>query len=56
MITLNATATYLLKSDVKANSNGYITKMTIKLADRVGKGAVLFGCRPKKQERWKYHQ
>ncbi|KFF11115.1 hypothetical protein IW15_18360 [Chryseobacterium soli] len=47
MITLNATATYLLKSDVKANSNGYITKMTIKLADRVGKGSVLFGLQTK---------
>jgi len=47
MITLNATATYLLKSDVKANSTGYITKMTIKLADRVGKGSVLFGLQTK---------
>ena len=46
-ITLNATATYLLKSDVKANSTGYITKMTIKLADRVGKGSVLFGLQTK---------
>jgi len=46
-ITLNATATYLLKSDVKANSNGYITKMTIKLADRVSKGSVLFGLQTK---------
>jgi biotin carboxyl carrier protein len=47
MITLNATATYLLKSDVKANSTGYITKMTIKLADHVGKGSVLFGLQTK---------
>ncbi|WEK71340.1 MAG: efflux RND transporter periplasmic adaptor subunit [Candidatus Chryseobacterium colombiense] len=46
-ITLNATATYLLKSDVKANSTGYITKMTIKLADHVGKGSVLFGLQTK---------
>ncbi len=41
-ITLNATASYLLKSDVKANTNGYITKMTVKLADRVNKGSLLF--------------
>ncbi|HRP33718.1 MAG TPA: efflux RND transporter periplasmic adaptor subunit [Agriterribacter sp.] len=41
-VTLNATATYLLSSDVKANTNGYITKMTIKPADHVGRGAVLF--------------
>ncbi len=47
MITLNATATYLLKSDVKSNSNGYITKMTIKLADQVSKGSVLFGLQTK---------
>lgn len=47
VITLNATATYLLKSDVKANSTGYITKMTIKLADRVSKGSVLFGLQTK---------
>lgn len=47
MITLNASASYLLKSDVKANSNGYITKMTIKLADHVGKGALLFGLQTK---------
>ena len=46
-VTLNATATYLLKSDVKANSTGYITKMTIKLADHVEKGAVLFGLQTK---------
>lgn len=46
-ITLNATATYLLKSDVKANSTGYITKMTIKLADRVAKGSLLFGLQTK---------
>ncbi len=41
-VTLNATATYLLSSDVKANTNGYITMMTIKPADHVGRGAVLF--------------
>lgn len=46
-ITLNATAAYLLKSDVKANSTGYITKITIKLADRVSKGSVLFGLQTK---------
>ncbi|MDQ0595191.1 multidrug efflux pump subunit AcrA (membrane-fusion protein) [Chryseobacterium ginsenosidimutans] len=47
IITLNATATYLLKSDVKANSTGYITKITIKQADHVGKGSVLFGLQTK---------
>lgn len=46
-ITLNAIASYLLKSDVKANSTGYITSMRIKLGDRVGKGKVLFGLQTK---------
>ena len=41
-ITLNATAAYLLKSDVKANTTGYITQVNIKLADQVGRGQTLF--------------
>lgn len=41
-IMLNATATYLLRSDVKANTTGYITKVNTKLADRVGRGQTLF--------------
>ncbi len=46
-ITLNATATYLLKSDAKANSTGYITHMTIRLGDRISRGSVLFGLQTK---------
>ncbi|MBV8327751.1 efflux RND transporter periplasmic adaptor subunit [Chryseobacterium sp.] len=46
-ITLNATASYLLKSDAKANSTGYITNMTVRLGDRVNRGAVLFGLQTK---------
>ncbi|MFT3903874.1 MAG: efflux RND transporter periplasmic adaptor subunit [Niabella sp.] len=46
-ITLNATASYLLRSDVKANANGYITKTTIKLADHVSRGALLFALETK---------
>jgi len=41
-VTLNAIATYLLKSDVKANTTGYITRMNIKLADHVRRGQTLF--------------
>ena len=41
-LSLNATATYLLKSDVKANTTGYITKTNIKLADYVRHGQLLF--------------
>lgn len=47
VVTLNATASYLLKSDVKANTNGYITKITIKIADHVNKGMLLFGLETK---------
>ncbi|MBB1642802.1 efflux RND transporter periplasmic adaptor subunit [Sphingobacterium sp. UME9] len=47
VVTLNATASYLLKSDVKANINGYITKITIKMADHVNKGMLLFGLETK---------
>lgn len=47
VVTLNATASYLLKSDVKANTNGYITKITIKMADHVNKGMLLFGLETK---------
>lgn len=46
-ITLNATAAYLLKSDVKANTTGYITKMNIKLADYVRRGQTLFALQTK---------
>lgn len=46
-IALNATATYLLKSDLKANTTGYITQMKIKLADQVSRGQVLFGLQTK---------
>lgn len=47
VVTLNATASYLLKSDVKANTTGYITRMNIRLADRVRRGAVLFSLETK---------
>lgn len=41
-ITLNATATYLLSSGVKANATGYITSMSIKPMDRISRGQTLF--------------
>jgi len=46
-IMLNAVATYLLKSDVKANTTGYITKMNVKLADPVKRGQILFELKTK---------
>ena len=46
-VTLNATASYLLKSDAKANSTGYITSMKVRLGDRISQGSVLFGLQTK---------
>lgn len=46
-ISINATATYLLKSDVKANSTGYITSMRINLGDNVRRGQTLFSVQTK---------
>ncbi|MBO9617850.1 MAG: efflux RND transporter periplasmic adaptor subunit [Niabella sp.] len=45
--TLNAISTYLLRSDVKANATGYVTKVHIKLSDLVHRGQVLFGLETK---------
>ena len=46
-VSINATATYLLKSDVKANATGYITNMRINLGDNVRKGQMLFSVQTK---------
>ncbi|KUY30610.1 efflux RND transporter periplasmic adaptor subunit [Elizabethkingia ursingii] len=46
-VTLNATATYLLKSDAKANSTGYIISMKVRPGDRITQGSVLFGLQTK---------
>lgn len=46
-INLTALATYLLRTDVKANTTGYITGMTIKLADNVRRGQRLFSLETK---------
>ncbi len=46
-ISLHATASYLLQSDVKANATGYITGTKIKLGDKVNRGAALFSLQTK---------
>lgn len=46
-ISINATATYLLKSDVKANATGYITNLRINLGDNVRRGQILFSVQTK---------
>ena len=47
IVTLNAVASYLLRSDAKANTTGYITRLNIKLGDHVSRGATLFGLQTK---------
>lgn len=46
-ISINAMATYLLKSDVKSNATGYITNVKINLGDAVRKGQFLFSVQTK---------
>jgi biotin carboxyl carrier protein len=46
-ITLNATSTYLLKSDAKANATGYITGMKIRLGDHISRGSAIFSLQTK---------
>jgi multidrug efflux pump subunit AcrA (membrane-fusion protein) len=46
-VSINATANYLLKSDVKANATGYITNVRIHLGDAVRKGQFLFSLQTK---------
>ncbi len=46
-IELNATATFLLKTNVKVNANGYLQKSTIRLGDFVNKGEFLFELKTK---------
>ncbi|MGA9213253.1 efflux RND transporter periplasmic adaptor subunit [Kaistella sp.] len=46
-ISINATATYLLKSDVKSNATGYLTNVRINLGDAVRKGQFLFSVQTK---------
>ena len=49
-VTLNATSTYLLKTYVKANINGYIKSSSIALGSKVNKGATLFVLKTKEAE------
>lgn len=46
-ISINATATYLLKSEVKSNATGYLTNVRINLAQAVRKGQLLFSIQTK---------
>lgn len=49
-IILNATAAYLLKSDIKAVTTGYITSIRIKPADHVKRGQILFSLQTKEAQ------
>lgn len=41
-ITLNAISTYLLKTDIKANINGYITEANLQVGSTISRGQALF--------------
>ncbi|MBC7524852.1 MAG: biotin/lipoyl-binding protein [Flavobacterium sp.] len=41
-IDLNATATYLVKNNIKANTTGYLNSVNVKSNDYVSRGKVLF--------------
>lgn len=49
-IELNATSTFLQKSYVKSNINGYVKQVTIKLGDFVNAGKTLFVLKTKEAE------
>lgn len=46
-VELNATATFLLKTNVKVNANGYLQKSTIQLGNFITKGEILFELKTK---------
>jgi len=50
IVALNATSSFLLKTYVKATTNGYLQEVNIKLGDRVLKGQKLFTIRSKESE------
>jgi multidrug efflux pump subunit AcrA (membrane-fusion protein) len=49
-ISLNATSTFLLKTSVKSDINGYLQKVNIHLGQRVSQGQELFIVRSKESE------
>ncbi|PSL24436.1 efflux RND transporter periplasmic adaptor subunit [Chitinophaga ginsengisoli] len=49
-VELNATATFLLKSYIKANTNGYLQSSRITPGELVAKGQTLFSIRTKEAE------
>ncbi|MEO6682200.1 MAG: HlyD family efflux transporter periplasmic adaptor subunit [Ginsengibacter sp.] len=49
-ISFNAISSYLLKSSVKATTNGYIQSSAISLGDRVRKGQTIFTLKTKEAE------
>jgi multidrug efflux pump subunit AcrA (membrane-fusion protein) len=49
-VTLNATSTFLLKTSVKSDVNGYLQKVNIHLGQKVNQGQELFVVRSKESE------
>ncbi len=50
VLSLNATSTFLLKTSVKSDVNGYLEKVNIHLGQRVSQGQELFIVRSKESE------
>jgi multidrug efflux pump subunit AcrA (membrane-fusion protein) len=50
VLTLNATSTFLLKTSVKSDINGYMRKVNVHLGQRVSQGQELFVIRTKESE------
>jgi hypothetical protein len=49
-IELNATSSFLLKTVLKSNVNGYLQEVNVQLGDKVGKGDKMFVIRSKEAE------
>jgi multidrug efflux pump subunit AcrA (membrane-fusion protein) len=49
-IELNATSTFLLKTLVKSNTNGYLKEVNVQLGDKISKGDKMFIVRSKEAE------
>ena len=49
-IELNATATYLVKNSIKANTTGYLSSVNVAINDFVNNGAILFSIKTRESK------
>lgn len=50
VVELNATSSFMVKTFVKSNTNGYLQEVNVQLGDRVSKGKRIFVIRSKEAE------